>query len=248
LKNDRRIEYDHLVIGAGMKHAPEAIEGFDEAWKEFDHPVYANKDHPQWPMKDHKYTRWHYNYTGGDAIFTIPTYPFAGEVESYNFLLSADIWKMFAKNGKLSPINSFTIVNANESFCQHSPSTDSFFKDACANNGIKIELGQNLTAINKENQTATFTNVKTGETSTRDYHNLHACLPCKPHQELIDAGLTDPTYGNLLDVDRETLKHKKYDNIFGVGDVCNVPTTKSFWAGFYQIAVVRNNLARSLKG
>lgn len=33
----------------------------------------------------------------------------------------------------------------------------------------------------------------------------------------------------LLDVDIETLRHNKYKNIFGIGDVCNLPTTHSFW-------------------
>lgn len=47
LKNDRRIEYDHMVIATGLRHAPEKIDGLDAAWAEFDHPVHTNKDHPQ---------------------------------------------------------------------------------------------------------------------------------------------------------------------------------------------------------
>jgi sulfide:quinone oxidoreductase len=65
---------------------------------------------------------------------------------------------------------------------------------------------------------------------------------------LLDSGLASAASNNLLDVDIGTLRHNKYENIFGLGDVCNLPTTKGFWAGFYQIAVVRNNLARSLNG
>lgn len=65
---------------------------------------------------------------------------------------------------------------------------------------------------------------------------------------MVDAGLTDPSSGNQLDVDRETLRHKKYENIFGLGDVINAPTTKGLWASFYQLHVVRNNVLRSLAG
>jgi len=65
---------------------------------------------------------------------------------------------------------------------------------------------------------------------------------------LVDAGLASEESNNLLDVDIQTLKHKKYDNIFGLGDCANLPTTKGFWGGFYQVHVVRNNLERSLKG
>lgn len=61
-----------------------------------------------------------------------------------------------------------------------------------------------------------------------------------------NAGLAD---GNgLLDVDRFTLQHTKYDNIFGFGDVVNVPTTKTFHAGFNQLSVVRHNVERKLNG
>ena len=51
-----------------------------------------------------------------------------------------------------------------------------------------------------------------------------------------------------MDVNPETLQHKKYENIFGIGDVTNVPTTKSFYGGLAQVAVVRNNVERRLNG
>jgi sulfide:quinone oxidoreductase len=37
----------------------------------------------------------------------------------------------------------------------------------------------------------------------------------------------------MKDVDHETLQHRKYPNVFGIGDVCNLPTTKTFWGGFH---------------
>ena len=33
--------------------------------------------------------------------------------------------------------------------------------------------------------------------------------------------------GNWVDVNRETLQHKKYSNIFGMGDCTNAPTAKT---------------------
>lgn len=56
-------------------------------------------------------------------------------------------------------------------------------------------------------------------------------FPCKPHENLVQAGLT--AENGLLDVNINTLQHKKYKNIFGLGDVANLPTTKTFWGGFY---------------
>lgn len=41
LRNGRKIAYDHLVIAMGMKDDTESIKGFEEAWKDQDHPVFA---------------------------------------------------------------------------------------------------------------------------------------------------------------------------------------------------------------
>lgn len=49
---------------------------------------------------------------------------------------------------------------------------------------------------------------------------------------LVESGLAGPHSDGLLDVDIETLRHNKYKNIFGIGDVCNLPTTHSFWGGW----------------
>lgn len=51
-----------------------------------------------------------------------------------------------------------------------------------------------------------------------------------------------------MDVDVQTLRHNKYPNIFGLGDCNNLPTTKSYFGGFYQLHVVVNNVYRNLKG
>lgn len=100
----------------GMQHDINAIKGFEEAWADQFHPFYTNKDHPSWKSDNHKYARYHFNYTSGDAYFCIPPYPFAGEVECYNFFISQQIWSWYKSHGKLSPLNSFTIINANDKF------------------------------------------------------------------------------------------------------------------------------------
>jgi len=72
--------------------------------------------------------------------------------------------------------------------------------------------------------------MKTGELSTRPYNALYSLMPTTFHSNLVDSGLATKQSNYLLDVDHETLQHKKYKNIFGLGDVCNLPTSKTFWA------------------
>jgi NADH dehydrogenase FAD-containing subunit len=71
-------------------------------------------------------------------------------------------------------------------------------------------------------------------------------MPTTTHSNLAEAGLADST--GFLDVDPFTLQHKTYDNIFGLGDVNNVPTSKTFYGGLAQVAVLRNNIERKLNG
>lgn len=74
--------------------------------------------------------------------------------------------------------------------------------------------------------------MKTGALVTKKYNSLYSLMPTKPHQNLVESGLAHKDSNYLLDVDHETLQHKKYKNIFGIGDVCNLPTSKTFWATY----------------
>jgi sulfide:quinone oxidoreductase len=49
-------------------------------------------------------------------------------------------------------------------------------------------------------------------------------------------------------VDKETLQHVRYENIFSLGDVCSAPTSKTAAAVRGQIPVVVGNLLRVLEG
>lgn len=50
----------------------------------------------------------------------------------------------------------------------------------------------------------------------------------------------------FLDVNISTLQHNKYSNIFGLGDVNNLPTSKSAAAIFSQAPVVVNNILKEM--
>ena len=69
-------------------------------------------------------------------------------------------------------------------------------------------------------------------------------MPTTTHSMLTESGLADST--GYLDVNPETLQHRQYSNIFGLGDVINAPTTKTFYGGLSQVAVVRHNIERKL--
>ena len=95
------LPYNLIIIG--LKDDIDSIKGFEEAWKDTEHPVFSCKDHPSWRSIVHKYTRWHYNFTNGNAYFVIPPYPFKGE-SIFKFLT-------ISNNKKLEHITSSSHVN-----------------------------------------------------------------------------------------------------------------------------------------
>ena len=49
---------------------------------------------------------------------------------------------------------------------------------------------------------------------------------------------------SFIPVDRETLQHLKYPNVFGWGDIVNLPCSKTAAAAFAQVPVVVHNLCQ----
>lgn len=66
--------------------------------------------------------------------------------------------------------------------------------------------------------------------------------PQTAHQFVRDSPLTNNN--NCVEVDHETLRHEKYENVFALGDVANLPTAKTAAAVFAQAPVVVHNLLR----
>lgn len=54
---------------------------------------------------------------------------------------------------------------------------------------------------------------------------LHVTPPMGPPDVLINSPVSDAI--GWVDVDKETLQHKKYPNVFGIGDCTNLPTSKT---------------------
>ena len=49
-------------------------------------------------------------------------------------------------------------------------------------------------------------------------------------------------------MDKTTLKHKNYDNIFGIGDITNIPCVKNLSAITAQLPVLLANIGASITG
>ena len=79
------------------------------------------------------------------------------------------------------------------------------------------------------------------------YDLLHVSPPMSTDPALADnSDLVDQA--GLLNVDKFSLRHVKYSNVFGIGDCTNVPTAKTAAAVAAQLRVLRKNLSAALEG
>jgi sulfide:quinone oxidoreductase len=113
--------------------------------------------------------------------------------------------------------------------------------------GIDLRFGQTLCAIDGARQLATFAGVGPdgrARTVERAFDMIHVVPPQGPPAFIGASALADRS--GWLDVDAQSLQHKRYDNVFGLGDVINTSNAKTAAAVRKQAPVVAHNLLASL--
>ncbi len=107
-------------------------------------------------------------------------------------------------------------------------------------------FGHVLVEIRGEAKEAVFKNLESGEEVVVSYDMIHVTPPQGPPAFLAKSPLADEA--GWVDVDRETLQHKRYPNVFGIGDSTNLPTAKTGAAIRKQAPVLVKNLRALVAG
>ena len=79
-----------------------------------------------------------------------------------------------------------------------------------------------------------------------EYDFIHVVPPMSPPLALMDSELINDM--GWLDVDKYTLQHKKYTNVFGIGDVCGIPMGKTGGSARHHGPILTDNLISVMKG
>jgi sulfide:quinone oxidoreductase len=119
--------------------------------------------------------------------------------------------------------------------------------------GITLHFKYDLVAIDGEKKQATFKllNACGGVTVTKKYDMIHVTPPQSAPDFIRNSPLADAN--GWIDVNKFTLQHVKYQNIFALGDATNTPNAKTGAAVRKQVPVLIKNLIalmerRSLSG
>ena len=239
LSGSNEIYYDQLIVAAGLKLNWQAVEGLSEA-------LGKNGVTSNYCFELAPYT-WELvqKTRRGKALFTQPPMPIkcAGAPQKALYL-SADHWY---RNGLLQDIevhfyNAGAVLFGVKDYV---PALSSYMEKYRAN----LHFSHNLVRVDGDARKAWFR--VAGEDGSEqlvesDFDMLHVCPPqCAPDfirsSELADGA-------GWVDVDPATLRHKKFANIWGLGDVTNTPNAKTMAAVRKQVPVVAQNLCDVLDG
>ena len=183
--------------------------------------------------------------TSGTAVFTMPAGPIkcAGAPQKIAYL-ACDYWR---EQGVLDDIDVHMVLPTPGMF--GIPVFANELEKVCDDYGIQVHFEADLASIDAEAKTATFTSMNEGgEGFTLNYDLLHVV----PHQSAPDwvksSPLAQDAPAGYVDVDKHTLQHVKYPNVFALGDAGSTPNSKTGAAIRKQAPVVAANVKAQLAG
>jgi len=271
LRSGEEVSYDYLVVATGIQYHYEWIEGLtkEDIGTNGISSVYLNdlekgtaeggtithqwfKDLKEASKKEGKKPR---------AIYTQPATPIkCGGAPQKILYLSADYLKQDDLNAEfIFTTSSGRLFGFENVAAELQKAQDSY-------EGMSTKFKHNLKAIDVKNKVATFDHtyeiqgeydedleeydmIEKHEEVKLEYDFIHIVPPMGP----VDAVINSPLgwqKGNAkgwLEVDKETLQHRRYDNIFGIGDVCGIPLCKTGGSARHQAPVVTANLIATME-
>ncbi len=237
LEGCRAVKYRQLIVCPGLKLDWNAIEGLPQTLGR--NGVTSNYRYDLAP-----YT-WELvqGLKRGKALFTQPPMPIkcAGAPQKAMYL-SCDHWR---RMGVLDQID-VQFFNAGAvlfGVADYVPALMQYVERY----GIDLNFGFNLSAIDGNAKTATFTRTLADgvkETVATDFDMIHVVPPQRAPDFIRASSLSDSA--GWLDVDQATLRHKAHGNIFGLGDATNTPNAKTAAAARKQAPVVAHNVLAAL--
>lgn len=225
------VQYEYLVVAMGIQLDWSKVDGLVDTLGK--NGVTSNYQFDLAP-----YT-WEciQTFKGGKALFTQPPMPIkcAGAPQKILYL-AADHWR---KNGVNSDVHFFNQGGAMFGVPFFAKALDGIMKGYNAT----PHFGHHLVAVDGPGKTATF-ELADGETVTEAFDMLHVTPPQSAPDVIKQSPLADS--GGWLEVDRNTLQHTRYANVFGLGDCTNTPNAKTAAAARAQFPVVSANLLSTM--
>ncbi len=235
-RDGRTVTYDWLIVGAGLQINWDKIPGLKESIGKngvCSNYSYATVDSTWEAIR---------NFRGGNAVFTNPSGAVkCGGAPQKIMYLADDRLREAGVRDKSKIIYASALPNifAIERY-------KATLERVVARKQIECRFRHELIEIRPDAKEADFKNLDTQETVTIPYDLLHVTPPMGPPSFIANSPLADKH--GWIDVDKDTLRHIRFANVFALGDCSNLPTSKTGAAIRKQAPIVVRNVLAAMQG
>ncbi|KQR02884.1 pyridine nucleotide-disulfide oxidoreductase [Arthrobacter sp. Leaf141] len=239
LASGAEVAYGQLVVCPGLQYDWDAVPGLAEAV----HSAHGSS-HYEFELAPKTWTLLS-GMTSGTAVFTMPAGPIkCGGASQKPMYLACDYWR---EQGVLDSIRVVMVQPYPTVFGV--PEIDDELDRKIAEYGIELRTNSELVAVDAGSQVATIRDTGSGAEEALRYDVLNAVPPQSAPDWLKATDLPAPGEpGGFVDVDRQTLRHLRYPNVWSLGDAAGTTNSKSGGALRKQTKVVAQNLVAARKG
>jgi sulfide:quinone oxidoreductase len=219
-----RIEYDYLIVATGLHMDFNLIEGMDVA------AIGTNGLGCVYPSPEAAQATWNamdsFRQKGGKALMTLPSTALkcAGAPLKMTFMLVDRLKQAGTRDTSDVQFHSalgniFSVPRINQEVLERWAKLD-----------IPVHFNSKLVAVDIGARRATFASPE-GERSELEYDFLHVVPPMRAPDSVKNSPLAWQeggfAAGGWLEVDKDTLRHKRFPNVFGIGDINGTPKGKT---------------------
>jgi sulfide:quinone oxidoreductase len=212
----KRIEYDYLVVATGLHLDFAQIEGMDVA------AIGTNGLGCVYPSPEAAQATWmamdRFRQQGGHALMTLPATPLkcAGAPLKMTFMIADRLKQAGTRAASRIDFHSalgniFSVPRINEEVLRRWAALD-----------IPVTFNSKLVAVDIGSRRATVTSPE-GERTEIDYDFIHVVPPMRAPDSVKNSPLSWKeggfAAGGWLEVDPKTLRHRRFPNVFGIGDI-----------------------------
>ncbi|MDP2409414.1 MAG: FAD/NAD(P)-binding oxidoreductase [Pseudolabrys sp.] len=240
----RSVEYDFLIVATGLHLDYAAIAGMDTSL------IGSNGIGSVYAGPEFAAATWRelsrFADAGGVGLFGRPAIEMkcAGAPLKYTFIAD-DHLRRRGNRGRAE-----LIYAANNNTLFGVPIVSEKVRMLFQDRGVKVVHDHVMTAIDPARRIATFRTPQ----GTRDigYDFVNVIPPMRAPDAVRNSPLPwrDGPFAadGWLDVDRHTLRHRRYRNVFGVGDIAGVPKGKTAASVKWQVPVAVDHLVADIDG
>jgi len=230
LAGGKVLDYDFLVIASGTGLAPEETPGMkDKLWQKDIFDFYTLSG--ALALRD-RFKTWE----GGKLVLAITEMPFKCPVAPIEFVCLAEAF--FTEQGIRDKVDITFVTPLAGAFTK--PVATRMLSDLLQEKNIKIVPDFYIEHIDNENKKL----VSYDEQEVP--FDLLTIVPMNKGADFIGkSGLGDDM--NFVPVDKHTLQHETYKNIFAIGDAAALPTSKAGSVAHFSAEILFQNLMHAIE-